>query len=183
MSKTHLHTALAPTPNHHRKDRMGSVVIEDMVEPSPCPRCGSTRLWSTGTADGPTVPVRCQACGREANACPRCGWEWTGLPRSQRQARRGTCVSCQVLDLAGRRGRPQVPQVFSDAFDERRHRSRLLQRLADAGETSGESRYRAYQLFGEVADRASRRAEVVARLEAGLRQLGDIGPHAAGGRF
>jgi len=150
-----------------------------MVEPSPCPRCGSARFWAAGTIDGPTVPVHCDGCGRHANACPRCGWEWTGLPRAQRHARRGTCVSCQVLDLAGQRARPQVPQSFSDAFDDGRSRSRLLQRLADAGESSGMSRYRAFQLFSDVAVRASRRAEAVARLEAGLRRMGAVpGPDA-----
>lgn len=145
-----------------------------MVEPSPCPRCGSARFWTAGTVDGPTVPVHCDACGRQANACPRCGWEWTGLPRSNRQARRGTCVSCQVLELAGRRARPEIPPAFTDAFDPHRTRSRLLQRLADAGETSGMSRYRAYQLFAGLAQTASRRAEAVARLEAGLRRLHPI---------
>jgi hypothetical protein len=142
-----------------------------MVEPSPCPRCGSARFWAAGTIDGPTVPVHCDGCGRHANACPRCGWEWTGLPRSQRQARRGTCVSCQVIDLAERQQRPTVPQSFSDAFDDGKTRSRLLQRLADAGETSGMSRYRAFRLFSDVAVRASLRAEAVARLEAGLRRI------------
>jgi hypothetical protein len=164
----------------HRKDCKAGVVIEDMVEPSPCPRCGSVRFWAAGTIDGPTVPVRCDACGRESSACPRCGWEWTGLPRSARAARRGACVSCAVIKLDARRSRPEIPRAFCDLFDERKHRSRLLQRLADAGEISGETRFRAYQLFGEVVTRASRRAEAVARLEAGLRLLG--GAAAAGDR-
>jgi hypothetical protein len=145
-----------------------------MVEPSPCPRCGSARFWSAGAVDGPTLPVRCDGCGRQADACPRCGWEWTGLPRSQRRARRGSCVSCQVLELAGRRQHAEVPPAFSDAFDDGKVRSRLLQRLADAGEGTGMSRYRAYRLFVEVADQADRRAEAVARLEAGLRRLSAV---------
>jgi hypothetical protein len=73
-----------------------------------------------------------------------------------------------VLDLAGRRaGQATVPK----AFDERPTRSRLLQRLADAGEAEGESRWRCYELFGEVVEQADRRAEAVARLEAGLRRM------------
>ncbi len=139
-----------------------------MVQPSPCPRCGGSRAWS-GASDGATVPVLCEGCGREATACPRCGWEWTGLPRNQRLARRGSCISCQVLTLAERQphsvGAKDVPAAFGD----RPTRSRLLQRLADAGEAEGESRWRCYQIFGEVAERASRRAEAIARLEAGLR--------------
>jgi hypothetical protein len=142
------------------------------VEPSPCPRCGSVRFWSAGAAEGPTLPVHCDACGRHADACPRCGWEWTGLPRSQRNARRGTCVSCQVIELSGRRGRPEVPRAFADVFEEGRVRSRLLQRLADAGEQTGQSRYRAFQAFATLAEEAERRADAVARLEAGLRRMG-----------
>lgn len=141
------------------------------MEPSPCPRCGSARFWSAGTVEGPTLPVHCDGCGREAEACPRCGWEWTGLPRSQRQARRGSCVSCQVLELAGRRQRREVPRAFADAFDDSRTRSRLLQRLADSTEQHGHARYRAYRAFAGLAHEADRRAEAVARLEAGLRRM------------
>lgn len=131
--------------------------------------------------EGPTLPVNCGGCGREANACPRCGWEWTGLPRSQRHARRGTCISCQVIDLAGRRQAARAAEVVADApppafaatFDATRARSRLLQRLADAGEAAAEARYRCYRRFGDVATQASRRAEAVARLEACLREIDD----------
>ncbi len=149
-----------------------------MVEPSPCPRCGGPRAWiasASGASHGPTVPVNCGGCGREAHACPRCGWEWTGLPRAERTSRRGTCISCQVLELAGQRRRereelpPTVPTAFAGTFDATRARSRLLQRLADAGESAALSRYRAYRLFADVAQRASRRADAVARLEAQLR--------------
>jgi hypothetical protein len=113
--------------------------------------------------------VLCIGCGREATACPRCGWEWTGLPRNPRLARRGSCVSCTVLELAGRRAAEggRVPE----AFGPRPQRSRLLQRLADAGEKETESRWRCYELFGDVVERAGRRAEAVARLEAELRSL------------
>jgi hypothetical protein len=156
----------------HRKVGAAAVVIAVMVEPSPCPRCGGGRAWLAGTIEGPTVPVSCGGCGREANACPRCGWEWTGLPRSQRHTRRGTCISCQVIELAGRRQRPaEVPSTFSNAFDPVRARSRLLQRLADAGEYSDEARYRCYQRFADIAEQATRRAEALARLEAGLRSI------------
>ncbi|HEV7678461.1 MAG TPA: hypothetical protein VGQ42_07835 [Candidatus Dormibacteraeota bacterium] len=141
-----------------------------MTQPSPCPRCGGSRAWC-GASDGPTVPVLCAACGREATACPSCGWEWTGLPRNPRLARRGTCISCQVLDLAGRRA---STTAVPEAFDERPTRSRLLQRLADVGEAEGESRWRCYRAFGEVVEQADRRAEAVARLEAGLRWLGAV---------
>jgi hypothetical protein len=138
-----------------------------MTQPSPCPRCGAARAWS-GISDGPTVPVLCVECGREAAACPRCGWEWTGLPRNRRLARRGTCVSCRVLELVGRRAAgTEVPE----AFGERPQRSRLLQRLADVGEAESERRWRCYRTFGHVVARAGRRAEVVARLEAELRTL------------
>jgi hypothetical protein len=138
-----------------------------MTQPSPCPRCGGARAWS-GAAEGHSVPVLCVECGREATACPRCGWEWTGLPRSPRVARRGRCISCQVIELSGRRaGAQHVPA----AFGERPQRSRLLQRLADAGESESERRWRCYRTFGHVVARAGRRAEVVARLEAELRTL------------
>lgn len=142
-----------------------------MVEPSPCPRCGAGRAWLAGAVEGPTVPVACGGCGRQANACPRCGWEWTGLPQAHRHTRRGTCISCQVIDLAGRRNRPsEIPTTFSSAFDPVRARSRLLQRLADAAEHADEARYRCFQRFGDITADAVRRAEVVARLEAGLRR-------------
>jgi len=164
----------------HRKDRAPRVVIPDMVEPSPCPRCGGPRAWLAGLIEGPTLPVNCGGCGREANACPRCGWEWTGLPRSQRHSRRGTCISCQVIELAGRRRGAHAedtvatpPPAFAATFDATRARSRLLQRLADAGEGAAEARYRCYRRFADVADQASRRAEAVARLEASLRELDD----------
>jgi hypothetical protein len=91
------------------------------------------------------------------------------LPRNQRLARRGHCISCQVLDLAGRRPEGVEVKDIPAAFGDRPTRSRLLQRLADAGEAEGESRWRCYQLFGEVVERASRRAEAIARLEAELR--------------
>jgi hypothetical protein len=74
-----------------------------------------------------------------------------------------------VLDLAGRRA---VTATVPRAFDERPTRSRLLQRLADAGAAEGESRWRCYRAFGEMVEQADRRAEAVARLEAGLRWLG-----------
>lgn len=157
-----------------------------MVEPSPCPRCGGPRAWLLGVENpGPTLPVNCGGCGREAHACPRCGWEWTGLPRSQRYARRGVCISCQVLDLAGekrqereladaeaRRDRP--PAAFAGAFDATRARSRLLQRLADAGEQAAEMRYRCFQVFADVVEQADRRADAVARLEARLRDADEM---------
>jgi hypothetical protein len=112
--------------------------------------------------------VLCVDCGREATACPRCGWEWTGLPRDPRLARRGNCISCQVIHLAGRRAaEADVPAAFTP----RPQRSRLLQRLADAGEAESESRWRSYRVFGDVAERARRRAEAVVRLECELRAL------------
>jgi hypothetical protein len=112
--------------------------------------------------------VLCVDCGREATACPRCGWEWTGLPRDPRLARRGNCISCQVIHLAGRRAaEADVPAAFTP----RPQRSRLLQRLADAGEHSDEARYRCYQRFADIAEQATRRAEALARLEAGLRNI------------
>jgi hypothetical protein len=152
-----------------------------MVEPSPCPRCGGPRAWIAGAEHaGPTLPVNCGGCGREAHACPRCGWEWTGLPRSQRHARRGVCISCQVLDLASERRqerqredatarRERPPAAFAGAFDATRARSRLLQRLADAGEQAAELRYRCFQVFADTVEQADRRADAVARLEARLR--------------
>jgi ferredoxin len=144
--------------------------MPDMVEPSPCPRCGSGRAWLAGPSHGPTVPVACGGCGRQADACPRCGWEWTGLPRSERPVRRGRCISCQVIELSGRRQRQgQPPDTFAAAFDPVRARSRLLQRLADTAEQSDESRYRCYRRFSAITAHAVRRADVVARLEAGLR--------------
>lgn len=111
----------------------------------------------------------CADCGREATACPRCGWEWTGLPTDPRRARRGTCVSCQVIQLAGRRA--TTGASVPEAFGARPQRSRLLQRLADAGEAESESRWRSYQLFVDVAARARIRAEAVVRLESELRTL------------
>ena len=176
----------------HRKVRHPGVVIADMVEPSPCPRCGGPRAWMVGGEDpGPTLPVNCGSCGRDAHACPRCGWEWTGLPRSERQARRGACISCQVLELAGERqraravpaatavtaGAPEIadrpPAAFAGTFDATRARSRLLQRLADSGEQAAESRYRCFTRFADVVVEASRRADAVARLEARLRGFQD----------
>jgi hypothetical protein len=129
-----------------------------------------------GAGEGPTLPVNCGGCGRAADACPRCGWEWTGLPRGQRLSRRGSCISCQVLEIAGtrqqeRRASGQMPRAFATTFDSTRARSRLLQRLADASEGAAESRYRCFRLFADVATTASRRAEAVARLEARLRGL------------
>lgn len=110
----------------------------------------------------------CAGCGREATACPRCGWEWTGLPRDPRLAARGSCISCRVIHLAGRRASTDgVPASFGD----RHQRSRLLQRLADAGEADSEARWRSYRLFAGVAERARRRAEAVVRLECELRSL------------
>jgi hypothetical protein len=113
--------------------------------------------------------VLCVDCGREATACRRCGWEWTGLPHDPQLARRGSCVSCRVIHLAGQRaGRASgVPE----SFGERPQRSRLLQRLADAGEAENDSRWRSYRLFGVLAERAGRRAEAVVRLEIELRGL------------
>ncbi|HXA27918.1 MAG TPA: hypothetical protein VN193_04135 [Candidatus Angelobacter sp.] len=138
-----------------------------MTQPSPCPRCGGARAWS-GAPEGHTVPVLCVDCGREATACPRCGWEWTGLPRDPLLARRGTCVSCRVIHLAGQNARREdVPAAFA----ERAQRSRLLQRLADAGEAESESRWRSYRVFGDVAEWARRRAEAVVRLEIELRGI------------
>jgi hypothetical protein len=128
-----------------------------------------------GAGGGPTLPVNCGGCGRAANACPRCGWEWTGLPRSHAAAHRGVCISCQVLDLAAERqhlGAADVdrpPSAFASTFDSTRARSRLLQRLADSTERTAETRYRCYRLFADVAIRAHRRADAVARLEAQLR--------------
>lgn len=139
-----------------------------MTHPSPCPRCGGARAWS-GSSEGPTVPVLCVACGREATACPRCGWEWTGLPSNPRLAARGSCISCRVIHLAGRRAAPG--EGIPAGFGERPQRSRLLQRLADAGEAEAESRWRCYRLFAGVADKAGRRAAAVARLECELRAL------------
>lgn len=162
----------------HRKVGDPHVVIDSMVEPSPCPRCGGPRAWMAGTGAGATLPVNCGGCGREAHACPRCGWEWTGLPRGHRASHRGVCISCQVLDLAAQRPRHAVavaeidepPPAFASAFDNNtRPRSRLLQRLADSTERTAETRYRCYRLFADVAGRASRRADAVARLEAQLR--------------
>ena len=150
-----------------------------MVEPSPCPRCGGVRAWKATGPEAATIPVLCGACGREASACPRCGWEWTGLPRNARAEHRIHCVSCRVLrisndrEMVGRGGQveqPHNPSVPS-AFASRSSRSRLLQRLADAGEADGEKRYRACRAFAEAVAEASRRAEVIARLEAGLRRL------------
>ena len=134
-----------------------------------------------GVGDGPTLPVNCGGCGREAHACPRCGWEWTGLPRVPRHSRRATCISCQVLELAGERQRErrasrEMPPAFASTFDATRARSRLLQRLADSSEGAAESRYRCFRLFADVATTASRRAEAVARLEARLRGLGEEAP-------
>jgi hypothetical protein len=134
-----------------------------------------------GVGDGPTLPVNCGGCGREAHACPRCGWEWTGLPRSPRPSRRATCISCQVLDLASQRQRerqaaPEMPPAFAGTFDATRARSRLLQRLADSSEGAAESRYRCFRLFADVATVASRRAEAVARLEARLRGFREEAP-------
>jgi hypothetical protein len=138
-----------------------------MTTPSPCPKCGGVRAWS-GTAEAHTVPVLCVDCGREATACPRCGWEWTGLPRNPRLACRGSCISCQVIELTGRRARNDgVPESFGG----RPQRSRLLQSLADAGEADSEARWRSYRTFGDLVAQAGRRAEVVARLEAELRTL------------
>ena len=138
-----------------------------MTHPSPCPRCGGERAWS-GPAEGSSVPVLCADCGREATACPRCGWEWTGLPRNPRLASRGSCISCQVIHLAGRRARSEgVPA----GFGERPQRSRLLQRRADAGEAESEARWRCYRVFAGVAEKAGRRAAAVARLECELRAL------------
>ena len=143
-----------------------------------------------GEDPGPTLPVNCGGCGRDAHACPRCGWEWTGLPRSERQARRGACISCQVLELAGERQQarrvaieaaeaPEAadlpPAAFAGAFDSTRARSRLLQRLADSGEQAAESRYRCFTRFSDVVVEASRRAEASARLDARLRGF-DGGP-------
>jgi hypothetical protein len=84
-------------------------------------------------------------------------------------ARRGSCVSCRVIHLAGQRagGSTGVPEAFA----ERSQRSRLLQRLADAGEAENDSRWRSYRIFGELADQARRRAEAVVRLEIELRTL------------
>lgn len=114
------------------------------------------------------MPVLCVDCGRAATACPRCGWEWTGLPRDPRLASRGSCISCRVIHLAGRRARSEgIPAGFGD----RPQRSRLLQRLADAGEAESEARWRCYRVFAGVAAKAGRRAEAVARLECGLRAL------------
>ena len=134
-----------------------------------------------GVSQGPTLPVNCGGCGRAAHACPSCGWEWTGLPRSERHSRRGSCISCQVLELAGQRQRTtttatpeeqrEVPLAFEASFDATRARSRLLQRLADAGESASQARYRCYRIFAEMASEASRRADAVARLEARLRDV------------
>jgi len=143
------------------------VVIQGMTHPSPCPRCGGERAWS-GSADGPSVPVLCVDCGREATACPRCGWEWTGLPRDPARARRGSCISCRVIELAGRRASTaDLPTGFAP----RPQRSRLLQRLADAGEAEAESRWRCFRRFAPVVAEASRHADAVVRLEAELRSL------------
>ena len=144
-----------------------------MTHPSPCPKCGGARAWS-GVTDGPNVPVLCVACGREATACPRCGWEWTGLPRDPRQAARGSCISCRVIELAGRRYTDRIEATgvsVPTGFAARPQRSRLLQRLADAGEAESESRWRSYRTFGAVAARATRRAQAVVRLECELRAL------------
>jgi len=147
-----------------------------MTHPSPCPRCGGARAWY-GPSDGPTVPVLCTECGREAAACPSCGWEWTGLPRDPRLARRGACISCRVIHLAGRRATTGatatalVDELPAGFVPRPQSRSRLLQRLADAGEAESEARWRCFRLFGEVAERAGRRAEAVVRLETELRSL------------
>jgi hypothetical protein len=73
-----------------------------------------------------------------------------------------------VIELSGRRA---AATALPEAFGERPQRSRLLQRLADAGGTEAERRWRSYRTFGHVVARAGRRAEVVARLEAELRTL------------
>jgi hypothetical protein len=144
-----------------------------MTQPSPCPKCGGARAWS-GVTDGPNVPVLCVECGREATACPRCGWEWTGLPSNPRYAARGSCISCRVIDLAGRRHSDRAASASAGVpagFVARPQRSRLLQRLADAGEAESESRWRSYRTFAPVAARATRRAEAVVRLECELRSI------------
>jgi len=123
--------------------------------------------------------VLCVACGREATACARCGWEWTGLPRDPRRARRGSCISCRVVSLAGKRATQTAQLVATEetedavpaAFAGRPVRSRLLQRLADAGEAESDARWRSFRTFASVADRATRRAEAVIRLESELRSI------------
>jgi hypothetical protein len=73
-----------------------------------------------------------------------------------------------VIHLAGRRARSEgIPA----GFGERPQRSRLLQRLADAGEAESEARWRTYRVFAGVAEKAGRRAAAVARLECELRSL------------
>ena len=149
-----------------------------MSQPSPCPRCGGSRAWS-GATEGASTPVLCVECGREATACARCGWEWTGLPRDPRRARRGSCISCRVVSLAGKRAATTAQLVTTEASDDavpaafagRPMRSRLLQRLADAGEAESDARWRSFRTFATVAERATLRAEAVIRLESELRSL------------